>query len=200
MTPITSLSQLNLDGTYSYADYLLWQFEERVELLKGKILAMSPAPNMRHQRIARNICTELLAYFKKNRCQVFFAPFDVRLYNRKISEKKNKEVYTVVQPDICIICNPEMLDENGCNGAPDLIVEILSPGNAKTDLKDKYALYAEAGVREYWIVYPAEESIAQFVLNDEQQYQLVQLHANEGFITPVIFPELNIDLADIFGE
>lgn len=198
MTPITSLSQLDMNGTYSYADYLLWQFDERVELLKGKIRAMSPAPSTKHQAVASNLCREFLIFFKKNTCKVFFAPFDVRLYNRTISEKKNKEVFTVVQPDICIVCNREILDEKGCNGAPDLIVEILSSGNAKTDLKDKYKLYAQAGVREYWIVYPLEESIAQFVLNLENEYQLLRLHANEGIITPHLFPELAMNLADVF--
>lgn len=127
MTPITSLSQLNLDGTYSYADYLLWQFEERVELLKGKIRVMSPAPNMRHQRISTKLTGEFYVFFKTQSCQLFSAPFDVRLYNRKKSEKKNKEVYTVVQPDICIICDAALLDEKGCNGAKSCLQAMPKP-------------------------------------------------------------------------
>lgn len=197
---ITSLSQLDLNGTYSYADYLLWQFQERVELLKGRIWQMSPAPSRRHQTISGNISRDLYTYFRKKECRIFVAPFDVRLYNAKLSSKKNKDIFTVVQPDICIICNPELLDDKGCNGAPDLIVEILSPNNSKVDLKYKYALYAEAGVKEYWIVYPDVESISQFILNENNEYQLLQIHVNEGFISPYLFPELQMDLAEIFED
>lgn len=197
---IHSLSQLDLTASYSYADYLLWQFDERVELIKGLILKMSPAPSMRHQTILGNIHPILHTFYRNKQCKVFFAPFDVRLYNRKKSERKNKDIFTVVQPDLCVVCNPEILDEKGCNGAPDWIIEILSPGNTKRDVVDKFALYAEAGVKEYWIISPADETVTQFFLNDEGKYQHIGLYANEGTIVPQLFSELVIDLSDVFAD
>lgn len=146
---ITDLSQLDLNGTYSYADYLLWQFDERVELIKGKISLMCPASNVKHQRYSMYLSVQLFRYFEQKSCQVFAAPFDVRLYDRRKSVLQNKDIFTVVQPDICVICDADKLDEQGCNGAPDWIIEILSKGNSKKEVKTKHELYAENGVKEY---------------------------------------------------
>lgn len=199
MPAITSLSQLDPNGTYSFADYLLWQFRERVELIRGHILNMSPAPSMRHQAICVNLSRPIANFFYRHRCKIFLAPFDVRLYKRKQSVKAEKDIYNVVQPDLCVVCNPDLLDERGCNGAPDWIIEILSVGNTKTDVKIKFELYQEAGVSEYWIVSPSDETVPQFYLNEQGVYQLVKLHANEGFIYPALFPELEISLEDVFA-
>jgi len=175
MTKITQLSQLDLTASYSYADYLTWQLNETVELIKGKIQLMSPAPNVKHQRLSIYLSSRLFYYFENKACQVFSAPFDVRLYDRTKSLLVNKEITTVVQPDICVICDNSKLDEQGCNGAPDWIIEILSKGNSKKEVKIKHALYAESGVKEYWLVFPYEEVVQQFVLNDENNsYQLVR--------------------------
>jgi Uma2 family endonuclease len=125
-------------------------------------------------------------------------PFDVRLYDRKKSILKNEESYSVVQPDLCVICNPEFLDAQGCNGAPDWIIEILSKHNPKRDLETKYQLYAESGVKEYWIVYPGEQMIQQFVLDDNDHYQQHHIYADDDIATPYLFPELNIPLTEIF--
>ena len=159
MATITQLSQLDLDGTYSYADYLKWEFEERIELLRGKITRMSPAPSVKHQRVLGRINGHFYNYFQSYDCEAFFAPFDVRLYNRKKSLKASQEIYTVVQPDLCVICDLSKLDEQGCNGAPELVIEILSPGNSRHEMKDKFDLYQEAGVQEYWLVQPQEEVV-----------------------------------------
>ncbi|GAB4493032.1 MAG: Uma2 family endonuclease [Raineya sp.] len=167
MKYITDISQLDLNGTYSYADYLLWRFEQSVELIKGKIFQMSPAPSVRHQRVSRKIAENFYPYLNNKPCEYFIAPFDVRLLDKKKSKKANKDIYTVVQPDLCIICDKDKLDERGCIGSPDLIVEILSPGNSKKEMKIKYALYEEAGVQEYWIVFPSEYVLQQFVLNEK---------------------------------
>lgn len=123
MPKITQLSQLDLNKTYSYADYLTWQFDEAVELIKGKIMLMSPAPNVNHQRISADLNGMLYNFFKHKKCQFFAAPFDVRLYDRKKSILKNEESHSVVQPDLCVICNPDILDKQGCNGAPDWILK-----------------------------------------------------------------------------
>ncbi len=198
MAKITLLSQLDLNQSYSYADYLTWQFNETVELIKGKIMLMSPAPNVRHQRVSMNFSGSLFNFFKRKKCQVFAAPFDVRLYDRKKSILANEDIHTVVQPDLCVICNPDILDMQGCNGAPDWIIEILSKGNSKRDMQIKYELYQESGVQEYWIVYPNDQAINQFVLDESGRYQLKQMYTDDDIATPHLFPELALDLTEVF--
>ncbi|NOQ35143.1 MAG: Uma2 family endonuclease, partial [Methylococcaceae bacterium] len=144
MAKITDISQLDLNETYSYADYLTWQFDDALELIKGKIMLMSPAPNVNHQRIETRLLLAIGNYLVGKRCEMFPAPFDVRLYDRNKSILKNKECHTVVQPDLCVICNPDILDKQGCNGAPDWVIEILSKGNSRKDMKIKYELYQES--------------------------------------------------------
>jgi len=199
MPKITQLSQLDLSKTYSYADYLTWQIDEAIELIKGKIMLMSPAPNVKHQGISMNMSHLLSNFFRHKKCRVYAAPFDVRLYDRKKSILANKEIHTVVQPDLCVICDTDKLDEQGCNGAPDWIIEILSKGNSKREMQIKYQLYAESGVSEYWLVYPYEQAIYQFVLDDNSQYQLKAMYSN-GLATPHLFPDLNIDLSEVFDD
>ncbi len=153
--------------TYTYADYLKWQFEERLELFRGKIFKLS-FPNTMHQVISRNILVSLAMLLKQKPCQVFSAPFDVRLPVR--NRKNDEEVTTVLQPDICVICDPAILDSRGCCGAPDLVIEILSPGNSKKEIKLKHELYEVTGVKEYWIVNPVEENIVVFILNEQGKF------------------------------
>jgi Uma2 family endonuclease len=193
---ITSLDQLDLSKTYSYADYLSWKFEDFVELLKGKIMPMS-APNRLHQKISLNLGAKWLFFFNNNACgcEVYVAPFDVRLLKNPAG-KTDKEIYTVVQPDICIICDLSKLDDRGCIGAPDLIVEIVSPGNSKRDVHDKFYLYQESGVKEYWVLRPNEMNIHQFYLENDR-YVLRGIYSEEQAIRPVIFPELEIPLKEI---
>ncbi|WP_394752163.1 Uma2 family endonuclease [Crenothrix sp.] len=198
MSKITELSQLDLNQTYSYADYLTWQFDDALELIKGKIMLMSPAPNVLHQRISMSFSGTLFSYFHHKKCQVFAAPFDVRLYDRKKSILANKDIQTVVQPDLCVICRPELLDQQGCNGAPDWIIEILSPGNSKREMKIKYNLYQEAGVTEYWLVDPVHKAIHQLVLDDSGCYQIMKMVTDEDSIFPQLFPDLIIEVAEVF--
>lgn len=198
MPKITHLSQLDLNQTYSYADYLTWHINEAVELIKGKIMLMSPAPSIQHQRIARNLYGICYNFFHHKKCQFFPAPFDVRLYDRKKSILTDKEIHTVVQPDLSVICNPEILDQQGCNGAPDWIIEILSKGNSKREMQIKYQMYQESGVQEYWLVYPEQQAIHQFVLDDNRCYQLKNMYAEDDIAKPFLFPELAIDLTEVF--
>lgn len=201
MAQITRLSQLDLSASYSYADYLTWRLNETVELIKGRIQLLSPAPNVKHQRISWQLGGVLFNYFERKDCTAFSAPFDVRLYDRTKSLLANKDITTVVQPDICVICDKNKLDEQGCNGAPDWIIEILSKGNSKKEVKIKHALYAESGVFEYWLIYPYEEVIHQFVLNDETgQYRLHNSYAGDDVATPYLFPDLTIDLSTLFKD
>ncbi|MCE6989358.1 Uma2 family endonuclease [Dyadobacter sp. CY323] len=195
-TTITDINQLDLNGTYTYADYMLWQFEERLELIKGKIFKMSPAPSRRHQTILADLHLEVGNFFKGQYCNVFFAPFDVRL-PKKNQDFSDGKVYTVVQPDLCVICDDAKLDERGCIGAPDLIVEILSPGNSRKEMDNKFTLYEECGVREYWLVEPAENAVFVYVLNDEGRY--IGLKPAVTSLRSSIFPELEIDLEELFS-
>ena len=194
---ITALSQLDMNQRYSYADYLSWQFNERVELLKGFIRRMS-APNIKHQKISTRFTKVLGVFFEKHQCEVFHAPFDVRLYNRQKSLLQDKDVYTVVQPDLCVVCDMEKLaDGKSCNGAPEWIIEIISPASVITDTKDKFALYEEASVAEYWIVYPNEMFVQQYVLC-EGSYRYENVFKAEDVASPALFPDLKITMSEIF--
>lgn len=198
MSKINQLSLLDTNQTYSYADYLTWQFDEAVELIKGKVMLMSPAPNVKHQSISMNLSRFLSTFLRLKSCQVFAAPFDVRLYDSNKSVLANQDIQSVVQPDLCVICDPDLLDNQGCNGAPDWIIEILSKGNSRREMKIKYDLYQESGVIEYWLVYPEEQAIYQFVLNNNKQYQLKHMYANDDIASPHLFPELLIDVNEVF--
>jgi Uma2 family endonuclease len=193
---VTDINDLDLSKRYTYADYLTWQFKDRVELIKGWIHKMSPAPLDQHQRISSALHGEIFHFFKRRGCQVRPAPYDVRLLDRKKSTE-DAQIFTVVQPDICVICDSSKIDRRGCIGAPDWIIEILSPGNSKTEMHDKYELYQENGVKEYWIVQPEHESILQFALKGEQ-FTLVKMVSGDEEISPALFPELKILLSEIF--
>ena len=200
MSTITNISQLNPNRIYTYADYLTWQFEQTVELIKGKIWKMSPAPKTRHQRISFKLSGVFYNHINLKTCDVFSAPFDVRLYNKKKSKKANEDIFTVVQPDLCIICDKEKIDESGCLGAPDLIVEILSRGNSKKEMRIKYNLYEESGVKEYWIADPEHQTIHVFAFNEHEKYQLSKIYLREDVLQSVIFEDLKINLDEVFPE
>lgn len=201
MTKITRLSQLDLNATYSYADYLTWQLDETVELIKGKIMLMSPAPNLKHQSIITNLGGALYTFFNKKPCKLFYAPFDVSLYDSQKSGKADQDIYSVVQPDLCVICDLEKLTEQGCSGAPDWIIEVLSKGDSKKEMRLKYELYQENGVTEYWLVYPYEQAIYQFVLTDKaDKYQLLSMYAGDESAKSYVFPDLEIELTDVFAD
>lgn len=190
---ITSLSQLDLSKEYTYADYLTWSIKDKIELIKGKIIAMSPAPTRYHQIISLNITRLLDGYFYNTPCELYYAPFDVRLFS------PSKEITTVVQPDLCVVCDLTKLDDKGCIGAPDLVVEIVSPGNSKKEMSVKFDLYQEAGVREYWIVSPNDETILIYVLQNGQFIGMRPLAKGENqTATSVIFPNLAFNVDDIF--
>ena len=191
---ITDVSQLDPNKTYSYADYLTWRFDDMVELIKGKFFINSPAPAPRHQWIASNLFRDVASHFRKHKCRCYFAPFDVRLVKER---KEDAEVFTVVQPDICVICDLSKMDERGYAGAPDLVVEIISPSTAKKDLDYKYKLYEENGVKEYWIVFPDSNAIDQYFLSDGN-YQRKDVYVNGQTFYSVAFPELQINLEEIF--
>ena len=193
---IKSIDQLDFTKQYTYADYLTWQFDERVELIKGWISRMSPAPLVRHQLISMELSSEIYTYLKGKSCSVFAAPFDVRLTNKRKS-LPDKSIISVVQPDISVICDIEKLDDKGCVGAPDWIIEILSPGNTKKEMKEKFSVYEENGVREYWVVYPAYFQVQVFdLINDKFVSRCT--YVKEDLIPVGIFEGFSIDTNPLF--
>lgn len=195
-TIITNIKQLDLKASYTYADYLLWNFKDRVELIKGKIFKMSPAPSRSHQEISWVLARQLDRVFHKTSCKMYAAPFDVRLINFKESTVDN-EITSVVQPDLCVICDKDKLDEKGCIGAPDLIIEILSPGNSNREMTIKFDLYEENGVKEYWIVNQSEKTILIYVLKDNKFIGLKPIVENSKLESPT-FPNLKFPVKSIF--
>ncbi|MES2703088.1 MAG: Uma2 family endonuclease [Bacteroidota bacterium] len=191
-----TLAELDPNKVYSYADYLKWRFEERVELIKGHIFKMSPAPNRMHQKIAGEIYGQLWSFLKNNKCSVYIAPFDVRLPRRS---KEDKDIITVLQPDICVICDESKLDDRGCLGAPDIVIEVLSPGNNSKELRNKYEIYEESGVREYWVVSPQDNTFVCYTLIDGV-YDMSRVMAAGDIITSSVLPGLEIDLQELFNS
>ena len=162
---------LDLKRQYTYADYLTWADDKMRELLNGFIRLMSPAPKLKHAVALRKIGTAMINFIDRNNgnCQVFYAPFDVR-FPKNPDKTADDQIYTVVQPDICIVCDSSKLDERGCLGAPDMVVEILSLSSLRYDLNEKYTIYEEGGVKEYWVVSPKEKGINVFILQENGKY------------------------------
>lgn len=194
---IFSLEDINLSLTYSYANYLNWLFDDRVELIKGKVFKMSPAPSPLHQEVSANLSSALHNYLKGKACKIYYAPFDVRFPKES---KADKDIYTVLQPDICVICDPEKIDVRGCLGAPDIAIEILSPGNNKTELLNKYSIYEEFGVKEYWVVSPEEKTLLKYTLNREGKYQPSKLFTLSEKVYSDVLPGFELDLDAVFED
>ncbi len=193
---ITSLSQLDLNKRYSYAEYLTWQFQERLELIKGKIFKMTPAPARRHQRTSMELSLQIGNYLSGRDCDIYTAPFDVRFPKSQGDEN----TFTVVQPDICIVCDRNKLDDRGCVGAPDMIIEILSPATSAKDATIKFDLYEEQGVKEYWMVSPGENLLDVFLLDDNGKYQWVKKYTENDKVKVNIFDDLYINMTEVFKE
>lgn len=207
---ITDINQLDLNKVYSYADYLSWVFDERVELIRGKIMKMSPVPSRRHQGISTQLQGLLWLFLQEKKCGLYSAPFDVRLpisEDLKISKKYKKnakklpdgKIMTVVQPDLTVVCDPEKLDDRGCIGAPDLVVEILYPSNNSIDLSDKFEIYQAAGIKEYWMVYTDYEYVIIYNLH-KGAYIGSRPYTTSEIITSKVLKGLEIKVSDIFKE
>ena len=196
---VTDISQLDPNGVYTYADYLKWQFDESVELIKGHLHRMSPAPRTRHQRALMRLTIDLGALLKDKRCELYVAPFDVRLPNSGYEPGFNDKVHTVVQPDICVICDKNKLDEMGCVGAPDWIIEITSPSTHKKDFNEKFDLYESAGVKEYWIAVPKSKEIYAFQLVDGLYVQR-DVFEQGSMASSALYPDFQIAIDWVFGE
>ena len=177
----------------TYADYLTWPDEPRFEIIEG-IPYMQVAPSRQHQRIVSQLMGEMYNFLKGKPCEVYTAPFDVRL-----SAAVDDEEYYVVQPDISIICDTDKLDEKGCKGAPDLIVEVLSPSTWKRDRIEKMNQYQRYGVREYLLIYPNEEIVEQYILDENNNYSTPIILSKEDIFQSATFKDLVISMNHIFS-
>ncbi len=194
MKPITDINQLDLTKSYTYADYLTWQFQERVELIMGKIFKMFPAPTSRHQYVTMAISSGIYQFLKGKPCKVFPAPFDVTLPDATGVRD------TVLQPDITVVCDPSKITEQGCHGTPDLVVEVISRSSVKKDLHEKYSVYEKAGVKEYWIVNPHDRSLIIFILDDKGFYQPSKPLTQGDKAHCIVLPGFELDLDELFVD
>jgi len=185
---------VNYGMTYTYSDYLKFDFEYMVELIRGKIFKMSPAPKIIHQNISTNLTRIISMFFINSLCKAYHAPVDVVL---PVKNEKKQTATTVVQPDICVVCDTQKIEESCINGAPDLIIEILSPHTRKKDLQFKYGIYEETGVKEYWVVMPEEKLVEIFAL-ENNHYKRVYTYTETDMLNSVIFPDLVVDLNEVF--
>lgn len=192
------LSLKNGSQHWSYADYLTWPDDERWEIIDGVAYAMSPSPGIMHQRISRILSRIIDTHLLGNQCELFTAPLDVRL--SELSSVSDNYVETVVQPDIFIVCDKSKLDGRGCNGAPDMVIEILSQSTAAHDLKAKFEIYQRYGVKEYWIIHPAEQTLLVYRLSDDGLYGSADRYATNDLVPVPLLGNLVIDLGDVFAE
>ena len=173
--------------TYTYEEWLLWDEGVRAELYDGELVMMAP-PSQRHQEIISELNGQLWQFLKGKQCKVFPAPFGVRL---------NADENTVFEPDIIVVCDMTKLDGKICNGAPDLVIEVLSPSTAKTDRNYKYRKYQQAGVREYWIVDPELDLLQAGVMRDGS-YVTTVYDAEDNAPVSVLTGCI-IDLSEVFA-
>ena len=182
---------------YTYGDYVNWPDEERWELIDGVAYNMSPAPNRRHQEILGETFRQAADSLVGKPCRAYIAPFDVRLPE---ADEDDADTTTVVQPDLAVVCDPAKLDDKGCRGAPDFIVEVLSPSTAAKDQIEKVALYERHGVREYWVIHPTDGLVTIHVLGADGRYGMPDVREGKGKIAVTVLSGLEIDLDAVFPE
>ena len=188
----------NKDQKWTYADYLTWDDGQRWELIDGAAYCMSPAPGVGHQKVSMDISRQFSSHLKGKPCQIFAAPFDVRLSEQQ--ESSDNYIETVVQPDILVVCDKAKLDDRGCNGAPDLVVEILSPATGGKDLTVKFDLYERHGVQEYWIIHPAEQTLLVYKLHEDKKYGSADRYCNSSKVLVPLLGGMEVNLAEVFAE
>ena len=180
----------------TYGEYLTWPEGERWELISGVAYNMSPAPSPMHQRVLIALSAQLYHLSEGKSCAVYPAPFDVRLPEKN---ERDTDISTVVQPDISIVCDASKIDRKGCKGAPDMVIEILSPATAKKDRQEKFRLYERHQVKTYWIVSPLDEIIEVFTLNQDGKYGEADIYTADDRVPVSVFPGAEIDLAKVFS-
>ncbi|MGB4006663.1 MAG: Uma2 family endonuclease [Halanaerobiales bacterium] len=182
---------------YTFADYLKWNDGKRYELIDGQVYILAPAPSPEHQRISGELYRQISNYLLDKDCQVFAAPFDVRLPE---GEERDEEILTIVQPDILVVCDKSKLDQRGLKGAPDMVIEIVSPSTAGRDRGVKRDLYERNGVREYWLVDYSNKTIEVYLLNKGNSYGKPVVYSAEEKVPVNIFEGLEIELSLVFRD
>lgn len=175
--------------SFTYGDYCHWPDEERWELIDGEAFAIAPAPTRIHQEFVVELVRQIANGLQNHPCRVYVAPFDVRLPR---GDERDDQIDTVVQPDVAVICDPRKLDDRGCRGAPDWIIEIISPSSAVQDQVRKRALYERVGVREYWLVHPHDRVLTLYRLDARGAYGKPHVQALEGETAVGVFDGVTI--------
>ena len=182
---------------YTFADVLTWNENERIEIINGEALMMAP-PSRVHQEISGEIFRQLANYLEGKKCRVYAAPFAVRLFERDVEAPE--DVDTMVEPDLSVVCDSDKLDKYGCKGAPDVVIEILSPSTQRHDRLVKLGLYQRAGVREYWIVNPEDQTVQVMLLDGGGILQLHEVYDRTGVAKINSLEGCFIELNKVFAE
>lgn len=191
---------IKMERRFTYRDYLLWPEDERWELIGGVAYNMLAAPNRRHQAIVGLVYFRLRSFLDGRPCKVYVSPFDVLL--PELGEDEDGEVSNVVEPDVVVFCDTAKLRDYGARGAPDLAVEVLSPSTHVKDLREKFDLYERMGVREYWIIDPAGQSIHLFVRSEDGHYGRAELREprfRKEAIASTVLAGFSLDPGEVFG-
>ena len=183
---------------YSYRDYRAWPEDERWELIDGVAYNMCAAPTLRHQGISLELGTQLKSFLAGKPCRVFVAPTDV--FFPRLNEQSEDDVDTVVQPDVLVVCDRTKLRPNGIWGAPDMVIEILSPSTSRKDFHEKYDLYQRSGVSEYWVVDPVGRWLQQYVLGPGGRYEPERTFEETGKVTCAALPGFVLDLSSLWQD
>ena len=191
-----TLPNFKAEDRFTYANYLTWEDDQQWELIDGVAFYMSPSPSRLHQELLHALARPIADYLDDKKYTVFVAAFDVCLTSH--ANDSNDEIDTVVQPDIFVVCDPEKLDDRACKGAPDLIVEILSPSTLKRDITTKYELYQRHGVKEYWLVYPNDRTLLIYKLSDEGRYAAPEVFGEDDAVPVPLLGDLVIDMGKVF--
>lgn len=183
------------NNRYTYAEYLTWSEDERWELLDGVAYNIA-ALSRWHQEVSGELFYQIRRYLADRSCRVYTAPFDVRLSE---PGEEDEQITNVVQPDISVICDESKLDEKGCLGSPDLIIEVISPTSISLDYVKKLALYEKYKIKEYWIVHPIDKTVMVFILREDRQYGKPGIFTEDSQLKSGVFADLKIDLNQVFG-
>lgn len=191
-----SLPDPEKNGKYTYSDYKTWPDNERWELIDGVAYNMSPAPKREHQKVSFEISRQIGNSLTDGPCEAYSAPLDVKL--SALTGIEENDIDIVVQPDILVVCDPDKLDEKGCNGAPDWIIEILSPTTSYKDENEKLMLYEKYGVREYWIIQPGAKMVFIYILDENGTYKKPEVAKKDELVSSYAVPGVEIDLRRVF--
>lgn len=182
---------------FTFADALQWDENDRAEIINGEVVMMAP-PSRVHQGISFEISRQIGNYLEGKRCKIYPAPFAVRLFEK--DGDRPEDVDTMVEPDISVICDQSKLDDRGCKGAPDMVLEVLSPSTQRHDQLVKLALYQRAGVREYWIVDPMNKTVRVMMLDSSGVFRTHEVYDRESVARVNVLDGCFVDLGKVFSE